>query len=415
MVSPPYISSQIQPTPYCKEYFDALKGRITYIEGSRGCPYNCAFCLSGQCGSKVQYYPTQRTKDELLLLANSGTQTIKFVDRTFNANPKRAKELFRFILDNYGSKIPQGVCIHFEVAGDILDDEELYLLSQMPTGAVQLEIGLQSFNEKTLSAINRKTNTEKLKKNIAALTAMKNMHIHIDLIAGLPYEDIKSFEQSFNTAFALQPNMLQLGFLKVLWGSAIGDNPENFGCQYSQKPPYQVINTTWLSHEDMKTLHTMEDATERLYNSGRFCQTIKYVLSASGLSPYQMFKGFGDFCSNYVLENISLNDYTELVFNGMNMLLKADDQQLLRDKMICDRLSTIADSKLPPVLRVPDQRYKQIKNYMAAHNAPPLPGVKRCMAILYFSGRVVYADYKDKDPVSGKYKLNYIALNDIFP
>ena len=206
------------PSPYSDEFFENLNGRIAYIETARGCPYRCAFCLSGRC-SPLRFFEIDRVKEDIIRLANSGTQTLKFVDRTFNANEKRANEIFLFIKENYGKVIPENVCFHFEIAGDILKESTLEILKSMPYGAVQLEIGMQSFNENVLKTINRKTNTKKLIENIKKLLSFNNMHIHIDLIAGLTGEDLESFKNSFNVGYSLKAHMLQMGFLKLLYGA----------------------------------------------------------------------------------------------------------------------------------------------------------------------------------------------------
>ena len=228
--------NETPPSPYSDDFYNNLKGRIAYIETSRGCPYRCAFCLSGRC-SKLRFFDLEQVKKDIINLANSGTQTLKFVDRTFNANSKRANEILTFIKDNYGTKIPENICFHFEIAGDILTNDTLEILSQMPIGAVQLEIGMQSFNEDTLKAINRKTNTEKLIRNIKKLLGMGNMHIHIDLIAGLTGEDLESFKNSFNIGYSLKAHMLQMGFLKLLYGADMRENPQDFPCEYTETPP----------------------------------------------------------------------------------------------------------------------------------------------------------------------------------
>ncbi|HHZ06012.1 MAG TPA: DUF4080 domain-containing protein [Clostridiales bacterium] len=409
VVSPPYVSNYDPPTPYCEDYFKSLNGRITYLEGSRGCPYSCAFCLSGRCGN-VRYYDIERTKRELLLLCNSGTQTVKFVDRTFNGNKKRAKELYQFIIDNYGGNIPEGVCIHFEIAGDILDSESLDILSRVPRGAIQLEIGLQSFNPYTLDAINRKTNVDKLTKNIKALVAMGNMHIHIDLIAGLPLEDLQSFENSFNTAYGLQPNMLQLGFLKVLYGSAIGENPPQYGCSYSIIPPYEVTKTAWLTHNDLVLLQNTEDALERLYNSGRFRKTLEYLLTATKEAPFMLFSQFGKYAARQGTVRVSLNDYTAFVYHYFSNKVGID-KAVLRDAMVWDRLSTNASGKLPQVLQIKDDKYRQIKQYLQNGSTTKQGrGVKRGIAILYSKPVAIYVDYISKNPITGEYKVNAVSL-----
>lgn len=412
--SEPYIPEEEPPNPYTQEYLNALKGRIAYLETSRGCPYRCAFCLSGRCGG-ARFYGMERAKKELLLLANSGTQTVKFVDRTFNANRSRAIELFHFIIDNYGSAIPKGVCFHFEIAGDILDDETIALLAKVPLGAIQLEIGLQSFHEQTLSAIHRKTDTERLKNNIARLLQKGNMHIHIDLIAGLPYEDLSLFAKSFHIAYALKPNMLQLGFLKLLYGAPMREEPQQYPCTYSEAPPYEVTSTPWISQQELQKLHSAEDALERLYNSGRFRGTLDYILKQTGKLPFHLFWEFGQFCAEKMVQNIPLDAYTALVFDyfsGQNGVERA----VLRDMMVCDRLASNASGKLPAALRVRDKRLKHmILRLEQNEQTRPKPGVKRGAAILYTESCIVYADYREtnKNPVTGAYPLVKIKLSDL--
>ena len=290
--SAPCVLSGAVPSPLTAGYAEAMHGRIAYFETSRGCPYSCAFCLSGRCGTP-RFFALDTVLQDLLLLANSGTHTIKFVDRTFNANIAHANKILQFILTHYGKEIPQDICFHFEIAGDILKEETFALLAQMPVGAVQLEIGMQSFCEKTLEAVSRKTDTAFLQENIRRLVDMGNMHIHIDLIAGLPYENLAVFAESFNKGYALGAQMLQLGFLKLLHGSAMRSQPQNYPCEFDKKAPYEVRTTPWLSTQDFNLLHHTEDAVARVYNSGRFCLTANYVLNVSGQTPFEFYTGFG--------------------------------------------------------------------------------------------------------------------------
>jgi radical SAM superfamily enzyme YgiQ (UPF0313 family) len=414
VVAAPHTPDEEPPTPYTEKYFNALKGRIAYLETSRGCPYSCAFCLSGRCGS-ARFYNLERAKKELLLLANSGTQTVKLVDRTFNANRGRAIELYRFIIQNYGTAIPKGVCFHFEIAGDILDEETIQLLATAPLGAMQLEIGLQSFNSKTLAAVNRKTDVERLKNNISRIAENANMHMHIDLIAGLPYEDWNSFANSFNIAYALKPNMLQLGFLKLLYGAPMRDKPEEFPCRYKPLPPYEVISTPWLSEEELVRLHHTEDAVERLSNSGRFRRTLEYLFQQSGMMPFELFFRFGEFAAGTETERIPLDAYTALVFEYFSSQ-SGIDTAVLRDVMACDRLATNSSGKLPAVLRIQDSSLKAaVRELDETEETRSQKGIKRGAALLYSEHCVVYADYRDKNPITGEYPLFKVRLSSLLP
>ena len=402
VISKPYTPCEMPQSPYSKGYLEALRGRIAYLESSRGCPYSCAFCLSGRCGG-VRYYDLERTKEEILLLANSGAKTIKLVDRTFNANQKRAKALFSFFICHYGSQIPEGVCFHFEIAGDLLDEETLSLLKDAPIGSMQFEIGLQSFHEESLRAIRRKTNVEKLKENIKALISLGNAHIHIDLIAGLPYEDYKTFQQSFHEAYALSPHMLQLGFLKLLHGAPMREEAQSFPCTYQSEPPYTVINTPWLTEEELWLLHQTEHALDRLYNRGRFRRTLQYLLSCLDMTPFQLYCQFGCMLAKTKEEQSSLDALTALVYSYFSSQ-PGVDQTKLRDLMVCDRLATNASGKLPAILRIEDPKLKEaVKRFEQTHGRTK--GVKRGYALLYSEGCFVYVEYREKNPVTGEYAL----------
>lgn len=407
VASPPFVSQEEPPSPYNDRYFNALGGRIAYLETSRGCPYSCAFCLSGRCGT-VRYYDTERAKNELVMLAKSGAKTVKLVDRTFNANRKRAFELVDFIIRNYEKEIPKGVCFHFEIAGDILDDETIKLLCTAPAGAIQLEIGLQSYNKKTLEAINRHTDIDRLNDNIKRLIECGNIHIHVDLIAGLPYEDINSFSQSFNTAYNLKPHMLQLGFLKLLHGSPMRENRQSFPCGFSADPPYEVTETPWMTGDELVCLHHAEDALDRLYNSGRFRQTLDYVIKQSGITPFELFLKMGEDLGQKNLYGITLDDYTGLVYDYFGRF-SGVKKPALRDVMVCDRLAANPNGRLPAALVVDNDEIKTaLKELRKNPHIRPKKGVKRGVAVLHSQNCIVYVDYEDKNPVTGEYRLNYL-------
>ena len=397
-----FIDFQSTASPYCKEYFEALKGRIAYIESSRGCPFSCAFCLSGRCG-KVRFLPLDRVKNEMLILSEMGAKTIKFVDRTFNCNPKRALEILTFIKDEYGRKIPDDVCFHCEIAADILTEELFDIISTLPVGAVQFEVGIQSFNEETLRKINRKTDISLVEKNVRRLLFFGNCHVHIDLIAGLPLEGYDSFVEGFNRAYDIGAHMLQLGFLKILHGSPMGEDKENYPCVYSTEPPYEVISTPWISKTELDNLRVCENELERLYNSGRFPHTLKYLTEK--MPPFDLFIGFGEYLkSKGENGSIPLDKYVCLAYEYFSTI-RGVDKIRLRDLMILDRISTNNSDIIPSALRVDDDRLKKLRHALNEK------GKVKSVAILYSEKKAVYCDYSQKkNPITGQWDISYIDL-----
>lgn len=394
--------TQTPPSPYSKEYFASLESRISYIETSRGCPYRCAFCLSGRV-SPLRFFDIYQVKQNILSLACGGSKTIKFVDRTFNANALRANEILSFILKHYGKEIPGGVCFHFEIAGDILKESTLALLSHFPVGAVQLEIGMQSFNENTLSAVNRKTDTKKLTDNIRRLIEMKNMHIHIDLIVGLTGEDIQSFEKSFDTGYRLGAHMLQMGFLKLLHGALMRQDQKKYPCTFSDEPPYEVTATPWLSAAEITALKNCEDALQRLYNSGRFLFTLKYLINEVGLTPFSLFYQFGQQVSG---THLSVGEYALAL---LECFQEVCDGQILKEKILCDLLVCAAWTQIPPQLKNPHPAYKQLKRQLCRHG-----NIK--LAILPLQNTVFAVDYQGARDLHGRlpfrmYHIDFVSEN----
>ncbi|MEG1381839.1 MAG: DUF4080 domain-containing protein [Ruthenibacterium sp.] len=411
-ISAPCVLSGDVPSPYTEAYLAQLGGRIAYLETSRGCPYTCAFCLSGRCG-KPRYFSLDTAKNNILTLANSGAQTIKFIDRTFNANPRHANAILAFILEHYGKDIPRGVCFHFELAGDILREESFDLLEQAPVGAFQLEIGMQSFCAKTLAAIRRKTDVDVLQKNIVRLVAMQNMHIHIDLIAGLPYEDLQTFGASFNIGYALGANMLQLGFLKLLHGAAMREEPQTYPCSFAQTPPYEVTRTPWLSADDLAVLRKTEDALERVYNSGRFLETAAYLLHATRMTPFDFYTALGEKGSALGTHHVPLDTYTAFLYETGKTLPDVD-ADALRDAMVRDRLATNATGRLPACLQVKDpQLLAAVRSLAQCPQTAPQKGTQRGVALLYGAHEICYADYiaAEKSPMTGRYPLHCVKIS----
>ena len=398
------------PSPYCSEYFASLKNRIAYIESSRGCPFSCAFCLSGRCG-KVRFFPLERIKKEIISLARYGAKTVKFVDRTFNCNLERAKEILSFIKDNYGKEISDDVCFHFEIAAHIADEDFFSLIESMPSGSVQFEAGIQSFNVKTLQAIGRSDNTEKICENIRRLVSYGNCHIHIDLIAGLPEENFASFTEGFNRAYSLKAGMLQLGFLKILHGSPMGEEREKFPCEFSTEPPYEVTSTPWISAGELEQLHKVENELERLSNSGRFTRTLGYIFENVGITPFELFHSFAVYLAEKGKDgSVPLDEYTCLTYDYLSSL-EGVDEKILRDRMLYDRVATNNSGVIPERLKVTDSRLKKAAERLR-ELSPPEKGVNRTVALLYTENRIIWCDYKEKDRVSGKYKVEAVPFED---
>ena len=389
------------PSPFSDEFFRNLNGRISYIETARGCPYRCAFCLSGR-GSPLRFFDLQRVKNDIIKLSNSGTQTVKFVDRTFNANAERANEILLFIKEKYGEKIPGNVCFHFEIAGDILKQSTLEILSSMPRGSVQLEIGMQSFNEETLKIINRKTNTKKLVENIRKLISFNNMHIHIDLIAGLTGEDLESFKNSFNIGYSMKAHMLQMGFLKLLHGADMRENREKYPCTFSEEPPYEVTSTPWLSSDEIKMLKNCEDAVDRLYNSGRFLFTLEYLTEEVGISPFDLFNEFGNSVNG---NKMPLCDYAEHLYNFFS---DKCDKVILREKIICDLLCCSLSVQIPEIFKIQDSRYKKIKKYFTENIDKNIK-----IAILYSKNQVFAVNQSKEKNLHNRYESEFFDLDEL--
>ncbi len=403
----PYFERELSAleSPYTDEYIQSVSGRIAYFEASRGCPFSCAFCLSGACRG-VRLFPIDFVKQSLLRLWNSGTKTVKFVDRTFNADARRADEILSFLLE-HAPHMPKGVCFHFEIAADILKESTLTLLERAPKGLFQIEAGLQSFNHETLAAVTRVTDLEKLVQNMRRLCKNGNIHTHVDLIAGLPYEDLASFGDSFDKAYAIGADMLQLGFLKLLYGSALRGTADTDGMiRYAVDPPYEVTSTAWLTKEDLDALRGAADACDKLHGSGRFEQTLAYVLDATGLRPFALFLSFGGHAS------MPLDEFTAIVLEKFGALCGVD-RDILRDKLCRDRLSTNASAKMPECLKVPDARLAKAVYLLGQMKGHALKkGVKRAVCLLYGEKSVIYADYPENAPKDGKYTVHTLKEQD---
>ena len=290
--------SQI-PFPYAFMDMKELEHRIIYYESSRGCPFSCAYCLSS-IDKKLRFRSLDLVLPELEWFLQAKVPQVKFVDRTFNCKKSHAMAIWQYIRDH-----DNGVTnFHFEIAADLLDKDELDLLSTMRPGLVQLEIGVQSTNEKTLETIRRKTDIEEIRQITATINSWHNIHQHLDLIAGLPWEDLESFKKSFNDVYEMEPEQLQLGFLKVLKGSYMEELIPDCDLLYSAAPPYEVLCTKWLSYGDVLELKDIEEMTEVHYNSRQFTCTLK-ELEKEFDTPYEMFSFMAGYYNKNHLFGIS--------------------------------------------------------------------------------------------------------------
>ncbi len=290
--------SQI-PFPYAFMDMKELEHRIIYYESSRGCPFSCAYCLSS-IDKKLRFRSLDLVLPELEWFLQAKVPQVKFVDRTFNCKKSHAMAIWQYIRDH-----DNGITnFHFEIAADLLDKDELDLLSTMRPGLVQLEIGVQSTNEKTLETIRRKTDIEEIRQITETINSWHNIHQHLDLIVGLPWEDLKRFKQSFNDVYSMEPEQLQLGFLKILKGSYMEELIPDCDLLYSAAPPYEVLCTKWLSYGDVLELKDIEEMTEVHYNSRQFTCTLK-ELEKEFDTPYEMFSFMAGYYNKNHLFGIS--------------------------------------------------------------------------------------------------------------
>lgn len=275
--------------PFCYNRMADFSNRIIYYESSRGCPFSCSYCLSS-VDKKLRFRDIALVKEELQFFIDQKVPQVKFVDRTFNCHHEHAMAIWQFIREQ-----DNGITnFHFEVSADLLQESELALISQMRPGLIQLEIGVQSTNEATIREIHRTMKLERLKEVVRTIKSFGNIHQHLDLIAGLPYEDYGTFQKSFDEIYALQPNQLQMGFLKVLKGSYMYEHAEEYGILYHHLPPYEVLATKWLSYEDILKMKRVEEMLEVYYNSGQFEITMQ-VLKNRYESAFEMYQRLGDY------------------------------------------------------------------------------------------------------------------------
>jgi len=275
--------------PFSYDKMEDFSNRILYYESSRGCPFSCSYCLSS-VDKKLRFRSIELVKEELQFFIDQKVPQVKFVDRTFNCHHEHAMEIWKYIHEH-----DNGVTnFHFEISADLINEEELDLMEQMRPGLIQLEIGVQSTNEMTVKEIKRTMKLERLKEVVEKIKGYGNIHQHLDLIAGLPFEDYDTFRKSFDEVYELEPNQLQMGFLKVLKGSYMYEHAKEYEILYHDNPPYEVLSTKWLSYDDVLRMKRIEEMLEVYYNSGQFEIAMK-VMKCCYESAFDMFQRLGDF------------------------------------------------------------------------------------------------------------------------
>lgn len=341
--NPPF--SQI-PFPYLQEDLAILKGHFVYYEASRGCPFRCSYCLSSRSDQKLEYRNLEQIEEELRFFLDSDLKIVKLVDRSFNANPRFSRQIWRFLIQNYR----KGLTWHFEIYPNLLEDEDYEILSLAPKDYFQLEIGIQSVNDLTLRSVNRPEKWNLVKPKIQRLQKLKNMHIHVDLIAGLPFEGINEFKISFDEVYSLRADEFQLGFLKVLPGTEMFDRQNDYDIKYSAQAPYEFYSTKWLSFDEQLHLDKIEFLLDRYANSGHF-KVSEQELADSFSSPFEFYHQITEYRNKiypeYQVKEWEKNANFLLNFNKEYKLL---DQVYLKDCLLWDWSAIGQFNHRPPIL-----------------------------------------------------------------
>ena len=303
--------------PYDEE---EITNKIVYYEASRGCPFNCKYCLSSTTHG-VRFLSTERVKKELKFLVDKKVRLIKFVDRTFNCNSKFAIEIWEFLIN-----MRTETTFHFEMSADLLNKTELDILSKAPKGRFQFEVGVQTTNPLVLNNINRFVNFNDIKEKVLELEKIKNIKQHLDLIAGLPGENYESFKKSFNDVYSIHPEELQLGFLKLLKGSDMRNEAEKWSMVYAPYPPYEILKTRDISYEELVILKRVEKMVDKYYNSQKFSNILKYFVEKFD-TPFDFYYGLGLFFyeKGYLSRNISSVDYYKIFIEFNEEKLKQEN------------------------------------------------------------------------------------------
>ena len=389
--------------PFIYKDLSEFKNRIIYYESSRGCPFSCSYCLSS-IDKKLRFRDTETVKKELQFFIDNKVPQVKFVDRTFNCKHDHAMAIWKYINEH-----DNGVTnFHFEISADLLREEELQEMSTMRPGLIQLEIGVQSTNPDTIKAIHRTMDFEKLKGIVDRIHSFGNIHQHLDLIAGLPYEDYDSFRHSFNDVYALKPQQLQLGFLKVLKGSHMMEMCREYGIVYKTQEPYEVLSTKWLDYDHVLKLKTVENMVEVYYNSGQFQNTLEYLENFfqdafsiyERLGSFYMEKGYGD------VSHTRMRRY-EILLEFLEDVPEISMDQV-KDQMVYDLYLRENLKSRPGFARDQKPFERQVWDFRKREKV-----AKNAHVEVFADGTVLLFNYTDRDPLTNNAHVTDVT-KDVF-
>lgn len=389
--------------PFIYKDLSEFKNRIIYYESSRGCPFSCSYCLSS-IDKKLRFRDTETVKKELQFFIDNKVPQVKFVDRTFNCKHDHAMAIWKYINEH-----DNGVTnFHFEISADLLREEELQEMSTMRPGLIQLEIGVQSTNPDTIKAIHRTMDFEKLKEIVDRIHSFGNIHQHLDLIAGLPYEDYDSFRHSFNDVYALKPQQLQLGFLKVLKGSHMMEMCKEYGIVYKTQEPYEVLSTKWLDYDHVLKLKTVENMVEVYYNSGQFQNTLEYLENFfpdafsiyERLGSFYMEKGYGD------VSHTRMRRY-EILLEFLEDVPEISMDQV-KDQMVYDLYLRENLKSRPGFARDQKPFERQVWDFRKREKV-----AKNAHVEVFADGTVLLFNYADRDPLTNNAHVTDVT-KDVF-
>ena len=389
--------------PFIYKDLSEFKNRIIYYESSRGCPFSCSYCLSS-IDKKLRFRDTETVKKELQFFIDNKVPQVKFVDRTFNCKHDHAMAIWKYINEH-----DNGVTnFHFEISADLLREEELQEMSTMRPGLIQLEIGVQSTNPDTIKAIHRTMDFEKLKGIVDRIHSFGNIHQHLDLIAGLPYEDYDSFRHSFNDVYALNPQQLQLGFLKVLKGSHMMEMCKEYGIVYKTQEPYEVLSTKWLDYDHVLKLKTVENMVEVYYNSGQFQNTLEYLENFfpdsfsiyERLGSFYMEKGYGD------VSHTRMRRY-EILLEFLEDVPEISMDQV-KDQMVYDLYLRENLKSRPGFARDQKPFERQVWDFRKREKV-----AKNAHVEVFADGTVLLFNYADRDPLTNNAHVTDVT-KDVF-